>query len=69
MTYVHNDFQKGIFGQGDYNEDVVALSLGLSYRIMSNVDVNAAYYFTTIGSDGMNPTRLACRSRPAAWTA
>ncbi len=51
VTYVHSDFQEGVFGQGDYNEDTVALSLGLSYRIMSNVDVNANYYFTTISSD------------------
>lgn len=51
VTYVHNDFQEGVFGQNDYNEDTLALSLGLSYRIMSNVDVNASYYFTTISSD------------------
>lgn len=51
VTYVHNDFQKGIFGQGDYNEDIFAISLGLSYRITSNVDLNANYHFSTIASD------------------
>jgi len=51
VTYVHNDFSYGEGGGRDITEDLVALSLGLSYRILSNVDLTAGYYFTTVSSD------------------
>ena len=50
ITYVHTDFEKSDFNFNDYNEDIIALNLGLSYRLMSNFDVNAGYYFTAVDS-------------------
>ena len=50
LTYVHNNFEQG-GSISDVEEDLVALSLGMSYRLMSNIDLNAGYYFTTISSD------------------
>ena len=33
------------------SEDLISLSLGVSYSLMANVDVNASYYFTTVSAD------------------
>jgi len=50
VTYVHNNFEQG--GDiSDVDEDLIALSLGVSYRLMSNIDLNAGYHYTTISSD------------------
>ena len=51
VTYVHNQFELDEAGAGDVDEDLISLSLGLSYRLVSNVDLNAGYYFTTVSSD------------------
>ncbi|MFT4548085.1 MAG: hypothetical protein ACI9UA_001481 [Pseudoalteromonas tetraodonis] len=51
VTYVHNDFELSEIGGGDSAEDLIALNLGLTYRVISNVDLNAGYYFTTVSSD------------------
>ena len=51
VTYVHNDFEISDIVNSDTDEDLIALSLGLSYRVFSNVDLNAGYHFTTVSSD------------------
>ena len=52
VTYLHNDFDTPTIAESpDNDEDLISLNVGLSYRIMSNIDLNAGYYFTTISSD------------------
>ena len=51
ISYVHTSFEDSQFGNSDSDEDLVALSVGMSYRIFSNVDLNAGYHYTTITSD------------------
>ena len=49
ITYVYDDYSDGAFG--DLSEDSVSLSLGVGYRIFSNIDLNAGYQFTWHDSD------------------
>lgn len=47
VNYVHDEFD---FSDSSYNNDIVALSVGLDYQFYRNLILNAGYSFTTCSS-------------------
>jgi opacity protein-like surface antigen len=48
--YIHDEFSQGFPGSS-FDEDVIALSLGLEYAIWKNVSLNCGYSYTTTSND------------------
>lgn len=50
VSYVHNDFDGGD-DTSDVQENLISASIGLGYRIFSNVDLTTDYSYTNVSSD------------------
>ncbi|MES2708374.1 MAG: outer membrane beta-barrel protein [Verrucomicrobiota bacterium] len=48
LNYVHDEYD---FSDGSYNNDIVAVVVGLDYQFYRNLILNAGYSFTTCSSD------------------
>lgn len=66
-TYVHNEFEGG--ARSDVSENLISLRVGLSYKLFTNIGLNAGYNFSLLESD--NVLREYDRHRVTAgltWT-